>query len=278
MKRSQHSKSFWSGKGFYLALTLVIAGAATASFLAINSMMSELGTTPAPDGFEEGTVPWPQTESAPAEEKQEGVPVAPRAPSSQSTASRPAEPESAPEQKAPSSSGTPKRASKPSAAPSSSGLQPPAVSEPAAPGSSPAASAEPPAPPAPQFVSPHTGSVLQPFSGDELVYNETMRDWRTHNGTDIAVQSGDSVKAPAAGEVTRAENDLQWGGVVEITEGERTVRVCGLGKLHVKKGQQVAPGDVLGKAGELPAESALAPHIHVEFLQGGRYEDPKSFF
>ena len=38
MKNNQESKSFWKGKGFYLALTLVIAGAATASFLAINSM------------------------------------------------------------------------------------------------------------------------------------------------------------------------------------------------------------------------------------------------
>ena len=48
MKNNQESKSFWKGKGFYLALTLVIAGAATASFLAINSMMDKLGAAPAP--------------------------------------------------------------------------------------------------------------------------------------------------------------------------------------------------------------------------------------
>ena len=48
MKNNQESKSFWKGKGFYLALTLVIAGAATASFLAINSMMDKLGADPAP--------------------------------------------------------------------------------------------------------------------------------------------------------------------------------------------------------------------------------------
>ena len=46
MKNNQESKSFWKGKGFYLALTLVIAGAATASFLAINSMMDKLGAAP----------------------------------------------------------------------------------------------------------------------------------------------------------------------------------------------------------------------------------------
>ena len=42
MKKDRHAKDFWKGKGFYLALALVIAGAATASFLAINSMMSRL--------------------------------------------------------------------------------------------------------------------------------------------------------------------------------------------------------------------------------------------
>ena len=28
------------------------------------------------------------------------------------------------------------------------------------------------------------GRVLNAFSGDELVYNKTLGDWRTHNGID----------------------------------------------------------------------------------------------
>ena len=39
---NQKKGHFWNGKGFYLALTLVIAGAAMASFLAIDSMMTKL--------------------------------------------------------------------------------------------------------------------------------------------------------------------------------------------------------------------------------------------
>ena len=35
---------FWKGKAVYAALGLVVAGAALASFLAINSMMVKLGT------------------------------------------------------------------------------------------------------------------------------------------------------------------------------------------------------------------------------------------
>ena len=48
MKKNRHAKDFWKGKGFYLALALVIAGAATASFLAINSMMSRMQQSPQP--------------------------------------------------------------------------------------------------------------------------------------------------------------------------------------------------------------------------------------
>ena len=77
MKNNQESKSFWKGKGFYLALTLVIAGAATASFLAINSMMDKLGADPAPQIQGEEDIPWQEEQHTPVEEKQEDVPVAP---------------------------------------------------------------------------------------------------------------------------------------------------------------------------------------------------------
>lgn len=152
MKNNQESKSFWKGKGFYLALTLVIAGAATASFLAINSMMDKLGADPAPQIQGEEDIPWQEEQHTPVEEKQEDVPVAPTSPSSSS-----------------------KPQSTASSAPSSS----PASSAPAAPASSQPVQT-------PSFASPRAGAALQAFSGDELVFNDTMKDWRTHNGMDLA--------------------------------------------------------------------------------------------
>ena len=62
------------------------------------------------------------------------------------------------------------------------------------------------------------GEVLLAFSGDDLVYSETLGDWRTHNGTDYACTSGDSILAAAAGQVTACYSDALWGGVVEITD------------------------------------------------------------
>ncbi len=258
MKKDRHAKDFWKGKGFYLALALVIAGAATASFLAINSMMSRLEQSPEPELFGEEDIPWQQ--HTPVEEKQEGVPVPP---ASSSTA-----PSSSASQAASSSSSRPRntassqRSSQPASS-ASSAPEEPASSQPVQ---------------EPLFASPKSGATLQAFSGDELVFNETMKDWRTHNGMDIAGAAGDVVAAPANAVVSAAVEDAQWGGVVELTGEGLTMRLCGLSSIAVKKGDTVALGDVIGKLGELPAESAMTPHLHLEFLRDGSYVDPAEYF
>ena len=40
----------------------------------------------------------------------------------------------------------------------------------------------------------------------------------------------------------------------------------------------VAVGDALGTVGELPAESAMETHVHLEFLEDGAYVDPAEYF
>lgn len=260
MKKDRHAKDFWKGKGFYLALALVVAGAATASFLAINSMMSRMEQSPEPDLFGEEDVSW-QQQNTPVDERQEGVPVAP-------SSSAPA----ASSQSAPSSSSKPQgTASSSRSSQSASQTAPPASSAPEdSAGSQPVQE--------PLFASPKSGATLQTFSGNELVFNETMKDWRTHNGMDIEGKAGDTVAAPAAAVVAAAGEDAQWGGFVELQEGDLTMRLCGLQELCVKKGDTVALGDRLGELGELPAESAMAPHLHLEFLKNGEYVDPAEYF
>jgi len=275
MKKPQHAKGFWSGKGFYLALTLVIAGAATASFLAINNMMDSLGTSPVPENFAEESLPWQDQPLAPAEEKQQGVPVTPKPDASSSRPESAASSDSTQKAEsgagAPSSSSASKPASRPSNAQPFSDSQPPASS-------APAVSSAPPAAPEQRFASPKSGTVSQGFSGDELVYNETLGEWRTHNGMDIEGKTGDKVKAPMAGTVKVAKEDELWGGVVEIESGAFTARVCGLGKPAVKEGQTVALGDVLGKLAEAPVESALPVHLHIEITENGKLLNPAECF
>lgn len=55
----------------------------------------------------------------------------------------------------------------------------------------PAADPAPAAAEAPRLiVEPLRGEVLTAFSMEELVYNQTLGDWRTHDGVDIAADSG----------------------------------------------------------------------------------------
>lgn len=124
------------------------------------------------------------------------------------------------------------------------------------------------------YAPPVSGSVIKAYSGDELVYSNTLADWRTHNGTDYACANGSAVKAPAAGSVTKAETDGNWGGVVEITDSEgRIWRICGTAAT-VKVGDTVTTGQQIGTANTVHCEVADGTHVHLEVLQAGKYLDP----
>ena len=63
----------------------------------------------------------------------------------------------------------------------------------------------------PQVVSPLDGTTVTVFSMSELLYDETMADWRTHEGLDIQAAEGDAVKTAEAGEVTSVTRDELMG-------------------------------------------------------------------
>ena len=128
---------------------------------------------------------------------------------------------------------------------------------------------------APASTQPVSGRVLNSYSGDELVYSETLGDWRTHNGVDYAAEKGAEVAAPAAGKVVETGTDDKWGPVVAIEdESGRVWRVCGTADAKVKKGDTVSAGQTIGKVGSVSCECAEESHIHLEVVQDGRYLDP----
>lgn len=129
--------------------------------------------------------------------------------------------------------------------------------------------------PAPASTQPVDGRILNAYSGDELVYNKTLGDWRTHNGVDYACEQGAQVSAPAAGEVTEVGTDGRWGGIVCIKDSEgRLWRLCGVNSVSVEKGETVTVGQPLGKAGSISCECAEESHVHLEVKQDGKYLDP----
>jgi len=83
--------------------------------------------------------------------------------------------------------------------------------------------AEPVIEPIPVVTSlrmPVNGNVIKQFSGDNLVFSNTMNDWRVHRGIDIDAPLGTQVRAAAAGVVERVFEDDMLGVVVIIDHGD----------------------------------------------------------
>ena len=119
------------------------------------------------------------------------------------------------------------------------------------------------------------GRVLNAFSGDELVYNKTLGDWRTHNGVDYACTQGAAVAAPVAGKVVSAGAEGNWGTVVVLEDAAgRSWRLCGVADPAVKAGDTVAAGQKLGTVGTVGCECAEENHIHVEVKAGRKLPRP----
>ena len=127
----------------------------------------------------------------------------------------------------------------------------------------------------PSFVKPVAGQIVQGFSGEELVYNATLGDWRTHNGIDYACAKDAAVQSPTAGTVVLAGSDGSWGPTVAIKDSAgRVWRLCGVASPAVKEGETVSAGQTLGKVGSVSCECAEESHIHLEVKQDDSYLDP----
>lgn len=129
-------------------------------------------------------------------------------------------------------------------------------------------------------VRPVEGAVVTAYSMDKLLYNETMRDWRTHDGIDIAADAGAAVVAAKAGTVESVEADPIMGVTVTIRhEGAWETVYSSLADMaEAEAGDEVAAGQVIGYVGESAAsEAALGPHLHFSARNGGAPADPEAF-
>ena len=131
-----------------------------------------------------------------------------------------------------------------------------------------------------QIVPPLEGEVLTAFSVDELLYNATLQDWRTHDGVDIAAAAGDAVLAACAGTVLAVEEDELMGTTVVLGhDGGYQTTYSNLQPLAaVDVGEGVFAGQLIGAVGTTAAaESAQAPHLHFSVSKDGESVDPGEF-
>ena len=136
-------------------------------------------------------------------------------------------------------------------------------------------------PEAPRLVvSPLVGEEVAAFSVDELKYNETLGDWRTHDGVDIAAEVGTQVLAACSGTVTQVIDDDLMGTSVTIAHdgGYETVYSNLQSVPTVSEGQEVSAGEVIGSVGCTSiAEFAVPAHLHFAVTKDGGPCDPKEF-
>ena len=129
-------------------------------------------------------------------------------------------------------------------------------------------------------VWPVSGTTLLEYSVDALAYNPTTRDWRTHEGVDLAAVSGEPVKASCAGTVAAVYEDEALGTTVVISHADGyATHYSNLAELPtVSVGDSVSAGDVIGAVGETALlESGEEPHLHFAVYSGSTPVDPTEY-
>ena len=128
--------------------------------------------------------------------------------------------------------------------------------------------------------SPVSGQEIYGYSMETLSYNETTRDWRVHNGVDIAAEEGTPVCAACDGTVyTTYEDDSMGYTVVIRHEGGYTTKYSSLSKdLAVSAGDTVQAGQTIGYAGSTAlVETTLGSHVHFSVTRQDQPMDPAEF-
>ena len=144
-----------------------------------------------------------------------------------------------------------------------------------------AATAAPSAPSRLKTALPVPGDTIGPYAMDCLSYNETTRDWRVHNGVDLAAEAGAPVGAAADGTVyTTYEDDTLGFTVVIRHDGGYTTRYSSLDEnLCVSPGDVVTLGQTIGYAGDTAlVESVMGSHVHFSVSYQDQDMDPAEFF
>ena len=131
-----------------------------------------------------------------------------------------------------------------------------------------------------KVVSPVSGEEIFGYSMEALSYNQTTRDWRVHNGVDLAAEEGAEVCAAADGQVyTVYEDDVMGHTVVIRHDDGYTTRYSSLAETTaVSPGDFVNAGQTIGYAADSAiVETTLGSHVHFSVSCYDEPMDPAEF-
>ena len=122
---------------------------------------------------------------------------------------------------------------------------------------------------------PVTSSKILKEYSMEVLYSETMGDYRVHTGVDFKADIGENVRAMCDGVVEEIYEDSMYGWVIKIVNGNFAVYYCGMSEeVYCDVGDAIYRDDVIGRVGEIPCESKDPMHLHIEVRVGDKTIDP----
>ena len=133
------------------------------------------------------------------------------------------------------------------------------------------------------FISPvGEGQVAKEYSHLELVWSETMSDYRTHSGVDIAAGEGETVVSSESGKIINVYDDALWGTTVEIEHANGFTscyrNLSDTLPEGIEVGSFVSIGGIIGTVGSTAlVEIGEQPHLHFEMTLNGQSVDPKEY-
>ena len=135
----------------------------------------------------------------------------------------------------------------------------------------------------PAFVLPVSGAMTKGHDLTLQVFSNTMRDWRVHNGIDIAATAGSPVYAAADGTVSAIWEDVSYGTCISVAHsGDCITYYKNLNPIladGIAVGTEVEQGQLIAAVGESAmVEIADEPHLHFELSVEGEYVDPTEYF
>ena len=137
-----------------------------------------------------------------------------------------------------------------------------------------------PAPVNPLYLWPLQGEVDRLHDPETLRYDETLGDWRTHEGIDILAPMGQTVTAAHAGSVESVGRSDLLGTVVVVNHGDGFCTVYANLEENpaVHVGDWVEPGSVIGTVGSSAlAEISQESHLHFAVTLNGVNQDPLDY-
>lgn len=128
---------------------------------------------------------------------------------------------------------------------------------------------------------------IQPISNEDLKRTASGWGWRIHPiykirkfhyGLDFSASTGTPIHATGKGKIYYASYSRQgYGKVVIIDHGYGYKSLYAhMNEIHVKKGQYINRGDIIGEVGS--TGSSTGPHLHYEVIHYGKKVNPIHYF